>query len=86
MVVAAKTYSSFSWSGRLERAFFLDDGLQTTTGFFRKQLESPILRGLACDPPGPGRRTELKVGFGGYRLGRLLPGLIVRRWRTKPST
>src|SRR4051794_31855266 len=34
MVVAAKTCSSFSRSHRLERAFFSDDGLQTTTLVF----------------------------------------------------
>src|SRR5580692_3548106 len=44
MVVAAKTYSSFSRCDRLERAFFLDDGLQTTTPVFPGWPEAPDLR------------------------------------------
>src|SRR5437763_17217235 len=44
MVVAAKTYSSFSRSYRLGRAFFSDDGLQTTTFVFSAAREEPCLR------------------------------------------
>src|SRR5450631_2410964 len=59
MVVAAKTYSSFSRRDRLERAFFWGDGLQTTTRVFPGWSEGPNLRACRAVRRGNRRRTGL---------------------------
>ena len=51
MVVAAKTYSSFSRSHRLERACFSHDGLHTTTAIFQGGQQTPIGAPI-CGPSG----------------------------------